>query len=109
MTTARDDLTEQCVPNAGPTAELIHRLAEGIVVRRLELPATLFLEMHLPVTTLIHASTLLLEPLVSPLFGAERVHTFSQLLAERKNVERLIREIQERVALRDARAKCGAA
>jgi len=55
-------------------------LASQIVLRRLEVPATLFLEMHRPLNTVFHTLVLGLFPLVSPFVGGNRFHEFEQLL-----------------------------
>ena len=72
----------------------IDTLAQKIVERRLEVPALLFLEMHLPLVTIAHTGSLLFSPLLTPVFGAERVHNLSELLAERQNIEALIERIR---------------
>lgn len=68
-------------------------LAEKIVAQRLELPALLALEMHLPMTSIFHTTSLFFEPMLAPLFGAERFRQLSRLLSERENV----RELMERI------------
>ena len=83
---------------------LLEQLAQGIVARKLEVPACIFLEMHLPLTALLHTSTLLFQPLLSPLFGAERLTMLSRILAERKNVERLLQRINEISEYKEAAA-----
>ena len=72
----------------------IDQLAEQVVRRKLETPALMFLEMHLPITSIAHTSTLFFQPLLGPVFGAERFHTLSQFLSERKNVDALIQRIK---------------
>ena len=74
---------------------LLEKCAKRIVELRLETPALFFLEAHKPLTTLFHTGTLMLAPIASPLFGAERIHSLQTFLAERKNVERLIELIEE--------------
>ena len=69
-------------------------LARKIVAKGLAMPATLFLEMHLPVATLAHSSTLLCSPLLSPLFGVERLSRYAEILSERDNLRTLIERIQ---------------
>jgi len=79
---------------AAPSIEAIETLAQGIVERRLETPALLFLEMHLPLTAMFHTGTLFLEPFLTPLFGAQRFGKFSAILSERSNVSLLIDRIR---------------
>ena len=77
----------------------IDELARKVIRLGLETPALLFLEMHLPILGLAHASALVAQPLLTPFFGAERIHTLSQILSDRKNVEALIARIEELAAL----------
>ena len=81
----------------------IDRLAGKIVELRLETPALLFLEMHLPVLGLAHASTLFAQPLLSPFFGVERVENLSRIFSERRSVETLLERIRELAEIRSAR------
>ena len=81
--------------------EAIETLARGIVERRLETPALLFLEMHLPLTAMFHTGTLFLEPFLTPLFGAERFGNYSVILSERSNVSLLIDRINALSEMRD--------
>jgi hypothetical protein len=73
---------------------VLERAAKKIVSLRLELPAVLLLETHLPVLGILHAAGLFIEPIASPLLGAERIHTLKLILSERKNIEELIRRIE---------------
>jgi hypothetical protein len=82
-------------PERQPELEAaLERVARKVVSLQLELPATLLLEMHLPVLGILHAAGLFFEPIASPLFGAERIHTLKLILSERKNIEELIRRIE---------------
>ena len=73
----------------------LDQIAGMLIRRQLALPAKIFLEMHLPLTALAHTSTLLFQPLLTPLFGLEKIEKFSALLANRQNVEYLIRRLDE--------------
>ena len=74
--------------------ELLDRLAAKICQLRLEMPALLFLEMHLPLLTIAHTFSLFVEPVMLPFLGAERIHTLKLLLSDRKNIEELMRRIE---------------
>lgn len=84
-----------CDHREDKTELAVQRLAKKIISLRLQVPATFFLEMHVPITTIAHSATLVLEPLTTPLFGAERIEDLKIVLSERKNIERLIDLIQE--------------
>jgi len=71
-------------------------IAEKIIKMRLQVPALFFLEIHKPLTTLAHTGSLFLQPLLSPVFGAERIESLNNVLAERKNIDNLIRLIESR-------------
>jgi hypothetical protein len=74
--------------------ERLHKIAHKIVELRLESPVNFFLEIHIPITTLLHTTTLMFQPIASPLFGAERISTLEQILADKKNISRLIELIE---------------
>ena len=67
----------------------IESCANFIKSKGLELPAKLMLESHLPVIGLMENMTHLSAPLLTPLFGVERLERFSKLLSDRSNIERL--------------------
>lgn len=71
------------------------RVFDWILERRLELPVSLLLEMHLPLTSVLHTSTLLLQPALAPFFGLERIESFGALLADRERVARLAERLRE--------------
>ena len=71
------------------------QIADRIIALKLELPALLFLQLHLPLTTLAHTACLLCAPIASPLFGFERIKAVEELLSDRKNIERLIELIEK--------------
>ena len=73
----------------------VERLAEKIVSQRLELPALLALEMHLPMTSIFHTTSLFFEPLMSPIFGLERFTQVTNFLSDRENVRSLIERVRE--------------
>ena len=78
---------------ANPVTPGIERIAARIRELGLEVPATIFLELHLPVASLLHTSVLFAQPMVTPLFGFERVQGLVELFSDRKNIEQLIERL----------------
>lgn len=85
--------------------DALDRLARKVVNRRLEAAVQFFLEAHLPFVTIFHTAGLLFEPIATPLFGAERVHSLNRLFSDRKNVEELLRRIEIYSIARDGQNK----
>lgn len=87
---------EEPLPERDPAEveALIEWAAQKITERKLELPATLFLEMHLPVAGLLHSAVLLGQPMLSPLFGVERIDRLAALVSDRQSLRRLLERIQ---------------
>lgn len=81
--------------------EVIESLAKKIAGRRLEMPAVLFLDMHKPLSFIASQSLLVAMPFLAPVFGAQSISDLSKLLAERDNIETLIRRIEEMSAEMD--------
>jgi hypothetical protein len=71
----------------------VERLAQKIKKLKLETPALIFLEMHKPLTSLLHHGTIFFAPLMAPLFGMERYSKIQEFLADRKNIESLIKKL----------------
>lgn len=82
----------------------LQRAAKKVAGLRLELPVVLLLEMHLPVLGILQTAVVFIEPIASPLFGADRMHTLNLILSDRKNVEELIKRI-ESYSIAKARGK----
>ncbi|MDM7460741.1 MAG: hypothetical protein P3X24_003710 [bacterium] len=75
--------------------ELIDALAHQVVQRGLSAPAVLFLELHKPFAFIGSQAGVVFAPFLAPLLGFERVDTYTQLLGERENWDRLIERIEE--------------
>lgn len=73
--------------------EAVTRVAQKIIDLRLELPATLLLELHLPLTTAAHTGAVIFGPLLLPLIGANPVQFLQTLLSDREHVKLLLSEI----------------
>lgn len=78
------------------TENLLEKAAEEIRKRRLEAPAILFLEMHKPLAYVGANASLVMAPFAVPFVGYDFVNNYSRLLAERSNVERLIRKLESK-------------
>lgn len=74
--------------------DTIDQAAKKISSLGLEVPAALFLEMHLPLVSIFHSTALMLTPLATPFFGAEKITAWSELLADRSAIELLIKQIE---------------
>ena len=84
---------------------ILDRIAEALVVRRLEVPAILALELHKPLAFVASQALIVITPLLAPALGLERMQKATRLLEDRGNLERLIERIEQRVEERDAPAE----
>ena len=78
------------------TEALIQKAADEIRKRKLEAPAILFFEMHKPLAFIGASASLVFAPFAVPFLGYDFVNNYSRLLADRANVERLIRKLEEK-------------
>lgn len=92
-----EDAATTTLVRSAPSRDEEHSLADEVVQwirrRRLELPARIFLEMHLPLLTVVHTAAIFFQPLLSPVFGAERVERLATVLSDRKEVERILEQL----------------
>ena len=72
------------------TDQEIESYAKFIKSKGLELPAKLMLESHLPVAGLMENMTHFSLPLLTPLFGAERMDRLTRLLRDRGSIQKLV-------------------
>jgi len=77
--------------------ELIGKLAQEIVDRRLSVPAIFFLETVKPLSFLGSQAMVFFEPIVQSVFAFKNYKEFYLLLEDRKNVEKLLQEIEKKV------------
>jgi hypothetical protein len=75
--------------------ECLAALAQKVIELRLDAPAQFLIEAHLPLASLFYALTLLVEPVATPLIGAERVNFLRELFSDRTKLMRLSRLIAE--------------
>jgi hypothetical protein len=72
------------------TDQKIESYVNFIKSRRLELPARLILESHLPLAGLMENMGHLAMPLLAPLLGSERMNRVLDLLRDRRSMEKLV-------------------
>jgi len=70
--------------------KLIGRLADWILRHRLVTPAVLLLEANKPFSFLGSQALWMLQPLLGPAIGHERVAVYARLLEDSTSVERLL-------------------
>ncbi|MDQ2985335.1 MAG: hypothetical protein M3R13_01275 [Armatimonadota bacterium] len=74
--------------------EIIKKAAAFVRKQGVRTPATLFLEMHKPLTNVVGHAAIAFAPFIMPFLGFNRVDKYSRFFADRENVERLILEIE---------------
>ena len=74
--------------------ETIDKLAKVAHDRGLNAPAIFFLELHKPLASLLHTASVFFAPMASPLFGSDRILSLQHILADRRNIEKLISKIE---------------
>jgi hypothetical protein len=77
---------------------LIDRLAEWIARRGLVTPAMFLLEVNKPFSFLGSQALWMLQPLLGPAMGYDRVAAWARLLEDRASVERLLERLESRRA-----------
>lgn len=75
---------------------LIDRLADWIVRQRLVTPAMFLLEANKPFGFLGSQALWMLQPLLGPAVGHDRIAAWAQLLQSRDGVERLLARLEAR-------------
>jgi hypothetical protein len=78
--------------------QILERVSQEVIRRRLEVPAVLALELHRPLTFLGSQALVLLTPLLGPAFGLANLQKLAALLEDRSNLDRLILRIEELAA-----------
>lgn len=72
----------------------LDKLARRIVSLKLDMPAMLMLEAHLPLSTVFQTMLIFFKPFIVPFTGSIKVEQAEQLLSDRANLERLIALIE---------------
>ena len=75
--------------------EIVKQTATFFRKHGVQTPATLFLEMHKPLSTVVGNAAILFSPFLMPFLGFARVDKYSRFFADRENVERLLCEIEQ--------------
>jgi len=75
--------------------DLIDKLARGIVARRLESPALLFLELNRPMGFIYSQAALFLRPFLALFTSMSEVDAAAEVLADRGAFDRLLDRIAE--------------
>lgn len=73
----------------------LRMLAQKVCNLGLAVPVVFLLEAHKPLTSILHASTLMLEPMLTPIFGLQRIQPLERILADRENIDLLILFIEQ--------------
>jgi hypothetical protein len=84
-----EELTEEEAQN------LIDKIVEQVLRRRMETPAIMMLEMHKPLATLAGNTAVAFSPFLVPFLGFQNVNDYSRLFAKREYWDRLIDAIEE--------------
>ena len=85
--------------------ELLVAVAQRVVRLRMETPAVLFLESVRPLSFVGSQALVFFEPFAQALFHWEKYERFTHLVADRDNLERLTRLIEDEADAREAREK----
>lgn len=75
----------------------IEKLADEIVIRRLGIPAIIFLESIKPLSFVGSQIMIMLNPFVQAIFNTKNYWMVSLLFEKRENVECLIKQIERRL------------
>ncbi len=75
--------------------QVIERLARGIVARRLEAPAALFLELNRPLGFLLGQTALFARPFLSVFLPPRDIEAAAEVVADPKAFDRLVARIGE--------------
>jgi hypothetical protein len=85
--------------------EVLYKLAEIIVKRKLEAPAVLFLQSCIPISYIGSQIMVGLDPIVGPFFPKKDFERLTRVFERRDSIDRLTNKIEELVAERDTHGK----
>lgn len=74
--------------------EVLGKVAEGLVSRRLTAPAIFVLESSMPLTYVASQALVLLRPFVQAFIGIQDYEVFAAALENRDNVEWLVQQLE---------------
>jgi hypothetical protein len=88
--------------------KLLDKAAHEIQKRKMEMPATLFLEMHKPLAYVGSQAILALSPFLIPIVGFDNLNNYTRLFSERSNIEELMQKLEKNGdgAVKDEEARC---
>jgi hypothetical protein len=74
--------------------EVLGKVAEGLVARKLTAPAIFVLESSMPLTYVASQALVLLRPFVQAIVGIQDYEVFAAAVEDRGNVEWLIQQLE---------------
>jgi len=86
---------------------LVDKLARAIVGRRLEVPVTIFLESHRPLTFFASQGLLLAVPVLGAFIPPSELAGYAEVLDSEANLDQLLDRIEELVRARNKSAANG--
>ena len=75
--------------------EVLGRVAQALIDRRLTAPAILFLESVKPLSFLASQALIFLGPMLETLLDRDDYRTFAEAMEDRANVEWLIQQLED--------------
>ncbi|MDP2871540.1 MAG: hypothetical protein Q8P31_03290 [Bacillota bacterium] len=81
--------------------QLIKMVADQVVKRGMETPATFFVEMNRPLSFIGGQALVFFAPILGVVFNQQTIEEFARLMEDRKNVDRLLDKIEELTRERD--------
>lgn len=88
----REELTQE------ETDALLDKVAHEIKKRKLELPASLMLDIHRPLSFVGSQAAIAFSPFLVPFFGFDGVNNYTRLLSKRENLELLLERLDKNEA-----------
>ena len=85
-------------PSPERQAELLHKIADQIVKRKLTVPAIMFFESVKPLSFVGSQALVFLQPIVQAFLNRKEYDEIVLMMEERENVEKLLCEIEKQEA-----------
>ena len=76
------------------TDQLLDKVVTEIKKRKLELPFSMVVEMHLPLANVLGQASVGLAPFLVPVLGFDMVNNYSRLFSKRENMEALLDRLE---------------
>ncbi|MCB0323892.1 MAG: hypothetical protein KDD69_09975 [Bdellovibrionales bacterium] len=87
--------SEQTTETDSAVEAMLVDAAARIRALRVEAAVLFLIEAHLPLRTLLHTVTLVLEPALGPIVGVSRIELLLKLLSTREHLERFAELLEE--------------